>query len=178
MIPQGHRDFVRKILADHDVPTCPRARTTRCELIGWTAATATPQVEIALQHDKVKLIANALGTPPPDIIEEIHASGRLVAALCGSPTRPLQAQERRRRHHHRPGHRGRRPHRRRRLDREACHDQFILAAIFCICSEDEAVDAIVSSGPSGAIAVAGVATAIVIALWFAFYLFVFLPRSV
>jgi hypothetical protein len=45
-------------------------------------------------------------------------------------------------------------------------------------SEDEAVDAIVSSGPSGAIAVAGVATAIVIALWFAFYLFVFLPRSV
>jgi hypothetical protein len=45
-------------------------------------------------------------------------------------------------------------------------------------SKDEAVDAIVSSGPGGAIAVAGVATAIVIALWFAFYLFVFLPRSV
>jgi hypothetical protein len=45
-------------------------------------------------------------------------------------------------------------------------------------SEDEAVETIVRSGPGGAIAVAGVATAIVIALWFAFYLFVFLPRSV
>ena len=45
-------------------------------------------------------------------------------------------------------------------------------------SENEAVDAIVRSGPRGAIAVAGIATAIVIALWFAFYLFVFLPRSV
>ncbi len=45
-------------------------------------------------------------------------------------------------------------------------------------SEDEAVDAIVRSGPGGAVAVAGIATAIVIALWFAFYLFVFLPRSV
>jgi hypothetical protein len=45
-------------------------------------------------------------------------------------------------------------------------------------SEDEAVDAIVRSGPGGAIAVAGIATAIVVALWFAFYLFVFLPRSV
>jgi hypothetical protein len=45
-------------------------------------------------------------------------------------------------------------------------------------SEDEAVDAIVRSGPNGAVAVAGIATAIVIALWFAFYLFVFLPRSV
>jgi hypothetical protein len=45
-------------------------------------------------------------------------------------------------------------------------------------SEDAAVDAIVRSGPGGAVAVAGIATAIVIALWFAFYLFVFLPRSV
>jgi hypothetical protein len=44
-------------------------------------------------------------------------------------------------------------------------------------SEDESVDAIVRSGPAGAIAVAGIATAIVIGLWFAFYLLVFLPRS-
>jgi hypothetical protein len=44
-------------------------------------------------------------------------------------------------------------------------------------SEDESIDAIVRSGPAGAIAVAGIATAIVIALWFAFYLVVFLPRS-
>jgi hypothetical protein len=44
-------------------------------------------------------------------------------------------------------------------------------------SEDERVDAIVRTGPGGAVAVAGVATAIVIALWFAFYLLVFLPRS-
>ena len=45
-------------------------------------------------------------------------------------------------------------------------------------SEDEAVETIVRAGPSGAVAVAGVATAVVVALWFAFYLFVFLPRSV
>ena len=45
-------------------------------------------------------------------------------------------------------------------------------------SEDEAVETIVRAGPSGAVAVAGVATAIVMALWFAFYLLVFLPRSV
>jgi hypothetical protein len=44
-------------------------------------------------------------------------------------------------------------------------------------SEDESVDAIVRSGPAGAIAVAGIATAIVIGLWLAFYLLVFLPRS-
>jgi len=39
------------------------------------------------------------------------------------------------------------------------------------------IDEIVRSGPHGAIAVAGVATAIVIALWFAFYFLVFLPRG-
>jgi hypothetical protein len=45
-------------------------------------------------------------------------------------------------------------------------------------SDEDRVDAIVRSGPGGAIAIAGIATAVVIALWFAFYLFVFLPRSV
>jgi hypothetical protein len=43
--------------------------------------------------------------------------------------------------------------------------------------EDDSVDAIVRSGPRGALAVAGVATAVVVALWFAFYLLVFLPRG-
>jgi hypothetical protein len=40
------------------------------------------------------------------------------------------------------------------------------------------IEGIVQAGPAGAIVVAGTATAIVIALWFAFYLFVFLPRGV
>lgn len=43
---------------------------------------------------------------------------------------------------------------------------------------DAQVDAIVSRGPSGAFAVAGVATAIVIALYFAFYFFAYLPRGI
>ncbi|MBB5468649.1 hypothetical protein HDG32_004786 [Paraburkholderia sp. CI2] len=47
-------------------------------------------------------------------------------------------------------------------------------------SGDEAdrVDQIVGSGPRGAIAVAGVATAIVIGMWYVFYFLVFLPRGV
>jgi hypothetical protein len=44
-------------------------------------------------------------------------------------------------------------------------------------SDDARVDEIVRAGPQGAIAVAGIATAIVVTLWFAFYLLVFLPRS-
>ena len=44
-------------------------------------------------------------------------------------------------------------------------------------SDQARIDAIVESGPSGAFAVAGLAVAIVIALWFAFYFFVYLPRG-
>lgn len=42
----------------------------------------------------------------------------------------------------------------------------------------EDVERVVSMGPQGAIVLAGIATFIVIALWFAFYVFVFLPRGV
>ena len=43
--------------------------------------------------------------------------------------------------------------------------------------EDRRVDEIVRRGPSGAFAVAGVATAIVVAIYLLFYLFAYLPRG-
>ncbi len=43
-------------------------------------------------------------------------------------------------------------------------------------SQDEMIDAIVRSGARGGLTLAGIATAIVIGLWFVFYLFVFMPR--
>jgi hypothetical protein len=42
---------------------------------------------------------------------------------------------------------------------------------------DAHIEAIVEAGPRGAIAVAGIATFLVVAIWFAFYLFVFTPRA-
>jgi NAD(P)H-dependent flavin oxidoreductase YrpB (nitropropane dioxygenase family) len=83
-IPKEHFEFADRILAEHGVPKIPAGEKPVSQLLGWTAATAAPQVETALAHEKVKLIANALGTPPADVIADIHASGRLVAALCGS----------------------------------------------------------------------------------------------
>ena len=41
---------------------------------------------MALKHPKVKMIANALGTPPAEMIKHIHDAGLKVAALCGSPS--------------------------------------------------------------------------------------------
>lgn len=84
MVPPEHLDFARKLLADNGVPV-DELNDNALQLLGWTEATATPQVEVALRHPKMTLIANALGTPPADMITHIHDSGRQVAALCGSP---------------------------------------------------------------------------------------------
>ena len=83
MVPQGHLDFAKKVLSEHGVPV-EQSDGDALKLLGWTEATATPQVEVALKHPKMTLIANALGTPPADMIDAIHAAGRKVAALCGS----------------------------------------------------------------------------------------------
>jgi NAD(P)H-dependent flavin oxidoreductase YrpB (nitropropane dioxygenase family) len=91
-IPSQHREFAAKLLADHGVPDIP-ADEAHHELLGMSLATATPQLDVALQHDKVRLIANALGTPPPEVVEKVHASGRLVAALCGKVHQAVQHKE-------------------------------------------------------------------------------------
>ena len=44
--------------------------------------------------------------------------------------------------------------------------------------DEAAVNEIVGRGPAGTFAVAGIATAIVIALYFAFYFFAYLPRGI
>lgn len=46
-----------------------------------------------------------------------------------------------------------------------------------IHDEDARVDAIVRSGPRGALTIAGIAVAAVFLMWFLFYFFAFLPRG-
>ena len=44
--------------------------------------------------------------------------------------------------------------------------------------QEAAVNAILRSGAKGAVVLAGLATAVVVAIWFAFYLLVFMPRAI
>ena len=83
MIPDGHRKFVEDLLSANGVPKAPETNGPKGGLLGWTEATAEPQIEEALKHQNVKLIANALGTPPADMIKKIQDKGVLIGALCG-----------------------------------------------------------------------------------------------
>ncbi|MFT5577139.1 MAG: NAD(P)H-dependent flavin oxidoreductase YrpB (nitropropane dioxygenase family) [Bermanella sp.] len=82
MVPPEHVAFAQKLLADAGVPAWEDG-TTSMGLLGWTEATATPLLMEALTRKKCVMIANALGTPPPDKVKLIQDSGRLVGALCG-----------------------------------------------------------------------------------------------
>jgi NAD(P)H-dependent flavin oxidoreductase YrpB (nitropropane dioxygenase family) len=83
LIPQGHRDFVDKTLADLGVPPLPEDGARSEGVLGWLHSVARSHVEVALKHP-IKLIANALGSPPKDVIDQVHAAGVPVAALAGS----------------------------------------------------------------------------------------------
>ena len=92
-VPDGHRDFAAKILADHGVPELPPEDTQGRQLLGWTSVTAAPQVDVILHHDKARLVANALGTPPADVVAEVQSTDRLIGALCGSVRHALKHKE-------------------------------------------------------------------------------------
>ena len=82
-IPAEHTEWVDKTLLSLGVPPLPEGEG-REGVLGWLHSTARSHVDVALQHRPV-LIANALGTPPNDVIEKAHEHGVKVAALAGAP---------------------------------------------------------------------------------------------
>ncbi len=87
MISKEHWDYADKILADAGIPPLPEEEESGGDplsqgVLGWTEATGSPLIDIALAHP-IKLLASALGPPPPEAIERAHSQGVKVAALIG-----------------------------------------------------------------------------------------------
>ncbi|MBO8187834.1 nitronate monooxygenase [Streptomyces spirodelae] len=84
MIPEEHRRYVRDVLAAYDVPELPEGQSGGWRITGWLENVARGQLDVAFDYP-IGLLAGALGSPPPDVIERAHKSGIPVAALAGSP---------------------------------------------------------------------------------------------
>jgi NAD(P)H-dependent flavin oxidoreductase YrpB (nitropropane dioxygenase family) len=82
LIPPGHREFVDQALLRLGVPPLGSDAESRDGVLGWLHSVARSHVEVALNHP-VALIANALGSPPDDVIRRAHRHGVAVAALAG-----------------------------------------------------------------------------------------------
>jgi NAD(P)H-dependent flavin oxidoreductase YrpB (nitropropane dioxygenase family) len=87
MIPPEHVSFVDRTLQQLGVPPLPEGEG-REGVLGWLHSVARSHVDIALAHRPV-LIANALGSPPVDVIEQAHAAGVKAAALAGAAKHAL-----------------------------------------------------------------------------------------
>jgi len=81
LVPEGHRAWVDETLLKLGVPPLAEAETNGA-VLGWLHSVARQHVEVALSH-RASLIANALGSPPDDVIAQAHEHGMLVAALAG-----------------------------------------------------------------------------------------------
>ncbi|WP_055474383.1 NAD(P)H-dependent flavin oxidoreductase [Gordonia sp. HS-NH1] len=93
MIPPEHRAFVERTLDDLGVPPLPGGDRVDAGVLGWLHSVARSHVDISMEHRRkygqIKLIANALGSPPPDVIQTAHDNGVLVAALAGAKDHAL-----------------------------------------------------------------------------------------
>jgi NAD(P)H-dependent flavin oxidoreductase YrpB (nitropropane dioxygenase family) len=91
MIPVEHREYVEKVLADHGVPPLPEDAPKGHHLLGWTDTTGRAQLDVALEHP-AKLLVNALGPPPADVVDKAHEHGMRVAALASTARHALKHQ--------------------------------------------------------------------------------------
>jgi NAD(P)H-dependent flavin oxidoreductase YrpB (nitropropane dioxygenase family) len=87
MIPEEHKRFVDETLLKLGVPPLAEGEG-REGVLGWLHSVARSHLDVALQHRPV-LIANALGSPPVDVIEKCHEHGIKVAALAGAAKHAL-----------------------------------------------------------------------------------------
>lgn len=89
LIPQEHRDFMEKILAEAGIPPLPDGERQRIlkEIVdgrgNMTPDGARRLLQVAYRHPQVTMVVSALGSPPPDVIEELKARKIVIGAMCG-----------------------------------------------------------------------------------------------
>jgi len=97
LIPEEHRRFLDSLLAEYGIdPSGPGDEASDSDSVhadmsnasreglaaGLTGEGALRLIEVALTHP-IRLVANALGAPPAEMIKAAHAAGVPVAALAG-----------------------------------------------------------------------------------------------
>src|SRR5258708_26910938 len=81
MIDERHWKYVDELMERFELAPLPDGEKPQ-GVIGWAEDVARHHLEVALSHP-ICLLANALGSPPVDVIKQAHDHGIKVAALAG-----------------------------------------------------------------------------------------------
>jgi len=95
LIPGEVTGWIESVLEEFEVPPLPEQQPREGGnqgLLGWTDGGARNQLDVALKFP-VKLLVNALGPPPKDIIDLAHSMDIKVAALTGAVKHALRQKE-------------------------------------------------------------------------------------
>jgi NAD(P)H-dependent flavin oxidoreductase YrpB (nitropropane dioxygenase family) len=82
LLPAEQQHFVDEILARYGVPALPDGADEARPRMGVARDAVDALLEVAFAHP-IRLVASALGAPPPALVERAHGAGALVAALAG-----------------------------------------------------------------------------------------------
>ncbi len=81
--PAGHVAFVEDLLTRYGVPELPGHLQAPPGSLSVSPQAAGHLLEVAFGHP-IRLVASALGPPPPDLVRQARARGVVVAALVGT----------------------------------------------------------------------------------------------
>ncbi len=100
LIPKEVSEWIESVLDEYEVPPLPAdferdagVGGGSTGLLGWTEGGGRNHVEVSLRHSGMKLLVNALGPPPKDIIDLAHDRGVRVAALTGAIEHAVRQQQ-------------------------------------------------------------------------------------
>jgi NAD(P)H-dependent flavin oxidoreductase YrpB (nitropropane dioxygenase family) len=84
LIPNEHRAYVDTILEKYGVDPLPEDEPRASGLLSWSHKGAAPLIDIALAKPGVRLMANALGPAPAELVSAAHERDVAVAGLVGN----------------------------------------------------------------------------------------------
>jgi len=99
MIPEEHKAWIKTMMDKYDIPDLPSdyfedgSHHVSGEQIGWTHKISRQLVDTAIEYPGMKVLVNALGTPPDDILATCKKRGIKVGALAGKVKHALAHKE-------------------------------------------------------------------------------------
>ena len=93
LVPPEHGAFAHELCDRYSVPPLGASvEVAKTDELGWKESIAREQFEIAMAHSPCAVI-NALGAPPADLVERIHAGGIKVGGLAGRVRHALKQRD-------------------------------------------------------------------------------------